>query len=114
MADFPTLSVGPVFPLEEGFVDEVIRTPTEAGYRQQRARFTYRRRWFAPQYRGLTNSDKGSLQTFEGTTLGGGAISFNWTHPQSSTVYGVVLDGPINYHYIDEENWEASFRITQQ
>lgn len=99
MANFPTLSKAPSFPLApDGEIEDVIlRSKAEAGYEQTRPRTTRARRSFGINYKATSNADTTLLRTFEVTTLRNGADSFQWTHPLSGTTYTVRLVGPIKY-----------------
>lgn len=99
MANYPTLSHSPNFPLDpDGEIEDVVlRSPTEAGYEQTRPRTMRTRRTFGLNYKVLGDADVGLLRAFEITTLRNGADSFAWTHPLSGTVYTVRLTAPIKF-----------------
>lgn len=72
------------------FESNTISSPTEAGYRQTRSRFT-RQPWrFALAWEGcpLTPADYALLKTFFGTVNFGAGI-FTWVHPFTGTSYNV-------------------------
>lgn len=93
MADFPTLSIPPIFPIEIEREDNVIRSQSEAGYELTRPRWTRIRKTFTVKYQLLTPADKALLDTFIDTTTCG-AYLFNWTNPADSTVYSVRFAVP--------------------
>ena len=100
MANFPSIED------EQLIINEVSRTDTlrtrfEAGYVQTRARFTRIPKRFELNWSRMSISDFGTLRTFYEDTVIGGAESFNWTHPISSTVYVVRFIG-------DELNFDAN------
>lgn len=64
-----------------------IRSKSEAGYVQTRARYTRMTRRFELQWGHLSAADFATLQTYFEDTAVAGAQSFNWTHPTTSTVY---------------------------
>lgn len=99
MANFPTLSRAPNFPLDpDGSTEDVVlRSPQEAGYEQTRPRTTRARRSFGLNYQALKDADVALLRTFEITTLRNGADSFDWTHPLSAATYTVRLAAPVQY-----------------
>ena len=99
MPAFPTLSIGPTFPLDpDGVIeDAVIRSPMTAGYTQTRPRFTRTRRSFGVNYRDLPDADVETLKTFERTTLRNGSDSFTWVHPTTAVTYTVQLSSPIEF-----------------
>lgn len=94
MADFPVLTMLPEFPLKEDREDNVIRTPFDGGYQHTRQKYSRRRRKYTISYKNLPQTDKDTLVTFFDTTVSGGATSFNWTHPATSTVVVVRFSGP--------------------
>lgn len=99
MANFPTLSRAPSYPLSpDGDLEDVVmRSPQASGYEQTRPRSTRARRSFGLSYKNISDADIAALRTFEITTILNGANSFSWTHPITSTVYTVRLAGPIQY-----------------
>lgn len=99
MANFPTLSRVPSYPLDPDgeLEDVVIRSPQTGGYNQTRPRTTRARRNFGVNYKALKDVDVNLLRTFETTTLRNGADSFTWTHPLSGTTYTVQIIGGIKY-----------------
>jgi hypothetical protein len=113
MANFPTLSKTPVFPLREGLRDMALRSPFEAGYVLARPRFTrIPRVWPEISYYGMTDSDQSTLFTFEQTTVKQ-TDSFNWTHPETSVVYVVRFLGPVDYELVDDDNWRLRFGLEE-
>lgn len=69
-----------------------VNDPSAVGSARRRARFTRALRRFA--YRTIVSSaQKAILETFYDTTLSNGVLSFNWTHPVTSTSYEVVFSG---------------------
>ena len=86
MADFPSIAT-PDTILPDTTRGSTIRSKSEAGYVQTRARYTRMIRLFEMQWGHLSASDFASLQTFFEDTAIAGAQSFNWTHPETSTVY---------------------------
>jgi len=105
MADFPTLSTNPIYPLKEDREDNVIKTPFEGGYQHTRQKYSRRRRKFQISYQNLPQVDVDLLTTFFDTTLSGGATAFNWIHPATSTVVVVRFASPpsINLDYYGDE-----------
>jgi phage-related protein len=91
MANFPSLSVDPdeVAELNPAALDPTIRTPTESGHEITRAAFTRLRREWRVIYSGLTTADKAAIESFL-STVGVGADSFNWTHPEEGGAAKVV------------------------
>ncbi len=113
MANFPTLSIGPVFPLREVPRDASLRSPFEAGYVQARPKFTrIPATWPDITYRNMTATDKSTLETFEKTTVKQ-TDAFSWTHPQTSTVYSVRFSGPVQYDLVRPGIWEFRFSLEE-
>ncbi len=82
MTVFPSLSVGPSFPVEEQIEDATLRSPTEGGYVITRARFTRLRRSWTLKYRHMSQADRDALVQFV-REVGGGADAFSWTVPDT-------------------------------
>lgn len=82
-------SVLPAKPLRVGSISEttpniVVRTQMDAGPAKVRRRFTAGVRPFKLGLN-LNSTELDFFDTFFVTTLQGGALSFNWTHPRSSS-----------------------------
>jgi phage-related protein len=98
MSNFPTLSNPPAFGLSHENEDAVLKSDKEGGYVQTRPRFTRLRKKFSGVvYRNMTDTDQSTLDTFETTTVRGGADSFSWTNPKNSTTYTVRFMKPVKY-----------------
>lgn len=111
--DFPTLTMTPSYPLNESEEDNQIASPTEAGYKITRPRFTRARRKFIITYEFLTPTDKATLETFYRTSCNYGASLFNWTHPESLTVYIVKFAKPISYTATSVECYTAAIELEE-
>jgi len=115
MADFPTLSSAPLISAweEKAAFDPTLRSPFEAGYIQTRPKFTRIPYHWHVAYGDLSDTDKGTLKTFE-NTVKVGSDSFNWTNPTNSTVYSVRFLAPILFRLAaDGEVWSAEFDLEQ-
>lgn len=112
MPNFPTLSRQPSYPLDETYVDDVIKTPTEAGYEQRRPRFTKRKKTFVVRYNILPNADKALIDNFYKDTLKG-ADSFIWTHPLTGTNYTVVFEQPPSFTLVFLGYWNVELRFRE-
>ena len=93
MADFPTLSIPPIYPLKEkwGDDDQTIKSKTESGYIITRSRYTRNRKVFTVNYENITAADKALLDTFL-DTVNGLTDYFTWVHPASGVSYTVRFD----------------------
>ena len=88
MADFPTLSIGPVDPFSEKYSDAGdLVSPVEAGYKITRRQFTRRTKIITARYYPMTSADKATMLTF--IAAQGTVGNFNWTDPITSAVHDV-------------------------
>lgn len=110
MADFPTLSINPSYPIGERREDSVVKTEFDAGYAQRRNKHSRFRYIFNLQYILIPSADKVLLDAFL-VTVNGGADSFNWTHPQSSTVYVVEFQTLPDYQYAAYNYYNCNFSL---
>jgi phage-related protein len=90
MADFPTLTVYPTYPLDEQREDATIRSAFEAGYEHTRPRFTRNRYTWVVKYNMMPSADKTTLEAFV-TTVREGADKFSWTNPVDSAAHTVTF-----------------------
>lgn len=98
MADFPTIACKPQISSWEEQVaqDPTIRNPTSGGYVQTRPAFTRLIDKWHVLYPTLSDTEKGTLRTFE-HTVKVGSDSFNWTNPKTSAAKVVRFLAPIKY-----------------
>lgn len=117
MADFPTLSIYPEFPLKEDREDSIYRSPFEGGYQHTRRKYTRLRRKYNLSYKNLTEADKTLLTTFFDTTVNGGATAFNWTNPATSTVVVVRFSAPpsfgLDYQSVDATRYSTEISLEE-
>lgn len=92
--NFPNI-VKPSFPLEQIIEDGVLRSQFENGMEQTRNRFTRRRVSYVLRWGYMKPADWTTLETFFFTTIAGGALSFNWTHPLSGVTKEYRFTEPI-------------------
>lgn len=114
MPTFPTLSCKPAYPLNPDGTkeDATVKSPYEGGYEQTRPRFTRVRRRWGLKYPKMSAADKQTLESFEGT-VHGGADSFTWTHPVTSTSYTVRFEGTINYSNVHYNKYDVEFVLKE-
>jgi len=114
MAAFPTLTRGPIYPLDPDgdLEDATLRSASEAGYEQTRPKFTRARRSFGLRYK-MPDADVATLRAFELTTLVNGSDSFAWTHPLRATSHTVRLTAPIRYSISSLGLSDVSFTIRE-
>lgn len=79
MADFPTLSRKPSFPIAEKPLDTDSKSSFEGGYEQGRVRYTRNLFEYELDYPYLTAADAVLLKAFR--DLVKSTAIFNWTHP---------------------------------
>ncbi len=113
MANFPTLTVNPVQPLDEGGEENVIRSAMEAGYEKTRSRYTRSRRNWTIRYENVTDTDKAAIATFYDTTVGHGADMFSWTHPTTMEVVTVRFGGRPKYVNAVLNFWNIEFDLKE-
>ena len=106
---FPTLSVEPVYPLEEEREEGVIRSNSEYGklYVRNRHNRSARRIWRV-NYEYLPTTDKESLETLLTNTFCG-AYTMTWTNPQSSTDIVVRFIEIPKFTYVINGYWNCGF-----
>lgn len=112
MSTFPTLSRPPSYPINETYVDDVLRSPTEAGYEITRPRFTKRRKIFTVRYNTLPNADKVLIDNFYRNTVKG-AAHFTWTHPFTNQTYTVVFTKPPTFELTFLDYWNVEFELRE-
>lgn len=108
---FPTLSVNPNFPIEEGIEPSSIKSTFEAGYVLARAKFTRERNNFKLSYSLLSNADKVLLKDHMDSVLD--ITPFNWTHPITSVTYSVRYQTIPAFQYVQYNRWSIGFILEQ-
>ena len=112
MANYPTLTIAPNYPLSEDREDATYRSGMEGGYEYTRPKYTRGRKKFGITYTNMQNTDKDTLEAFV-DTVKGGADSFIWTHPKTSTNYTAQFDKPPKFEYVEYNFWNVSFQLNQ-
>jgi len=116
MANVPTLSVLPQFPIKETILDTVLKTTPEAGPVHTRQRYTNYKRTFVVSYANLSANDMSLLMTHQTTGTSGTAESFSWTHPRTSNVYTVRYAAPFEIstdYYGDTYRGSCEFTLNE-
>ena len=62
-----------------------VKSPDTAGVRQTRSRHKKARKTFRLEWKNMTDADMTALTSFFENTVKGGASSFNWTDPDTTT-----------------------------
>ncbi|GBG57773.1 hypothetical protein SPFL3102_01492 [Sporomusaceae bacterium FL31] len=110
---FPNIKK-PDFPLEESYVDSVIRTAFENGIQQSRTKFTRRpKQWPSIHWERMTDSDHTSLMDFFNGVTDGGSLAFNWTHPYTGNVKEVTFQAPPKEKLTQPNCWEVEISIRE-
>jgi hypothetical protein len=111
---FPTLSRAPVFYAwtEQLHVDPTFASPAEQGCILTRLRATVSYKRWHVQYRGVSGTDKLTVETFQ-TSVGVGANVFYYTCPTDSTRYLVRLASSMSFRLeaVDNSTWQIDFDI---
>ena len=113
MANFPTLSRNPSYPIEEESENMVIKDSSESGYETSRPRFTKRRRTWNVVYNNLPSSDATTIDNFFIGDAGYGSSIFVWTNPANSTSYNVRFVDPPKTSYITSGLCNVTFQLKE-
>ena len=108
---FPNLSVQP-YPIKESRDDSTIRYEFEGGYEHTRARYTRVRKIFTLEYHLLPDADKVLIENHV-NSVSGGADSFDWTHPKTSTVYSVRYSKLPEFEYRVYDYWKTTIILKE-
>ena len=111
--NFPDTIPNPEYPLGEDVEDSVLRSNFEDGTVQTRQKFTRVRTTFSVQWGNLPDEHKQTLENFYKTTVKGGALAFNWTHPQSGQVKTVRFTEPPKFSLKVTKYWDVSASLQE-
>lgn len=111
--NFPDTIPAPEYPLGEELEDNVLRSTFEDGTVQTRQKFTRVRTTFTVSWGNLPDEHKQTLETFFKSTVKGGALPFNWTHPQSNTVKVVRFTEPPKFDLTVLHYWNVSISLQE-
>ena len=105
----------PQEPLAQGYNEQapntVVRSAMEAGPPKLRRRFTAGVRSIECQVR-LTPVQVDTLDAFFGSTVAGGALSFDWKHPRNGTAVTFRFVEPPSYTSLARGTlWQATLRL---
>ena len=96
--------------------DTAISDETEGGYTITRPRHTRKpRRSWVIGYSFIGAADKAAIEAFYDTCLGASRI-FNWTDPESLTLYQVRFKGNLQFSYMGRgatRRWDCDFELQQ-
>ena len=113
MANFPTLTIPPSYPLDEELEDSTIRSSFEDGTLQSRLKYTKNRYTFSINYDMLSAANRDTLMTFVSTTANKGATPFIWTHPRSGSTYTVTFIELPKPSLIMNGYYKVSFKVRE-
>ena len=123
MASFPAVYVHGTLehtPVAENFDDTMAHDPTirslsDGGYVQSRARFTRITRRWSVRFNGISQTNKNTIRDFGDARLAG-SESFTWTNPEDSVAYTVRFFGLVrcvpwaNTNFL---RWDVEFILEQ-
>jgi len=110
MASWP--SIATPSKIKESAIKKVIRTTSEGGYIQARARWTDYKQSFELIWSVLTSTDKATLITFFDTNQG---TTFTWTHPELATTHTCFFsDDQIVFSSLMSGKWSCKVNIIEQ
>lgn len=113
MANYPTLSRNPSYPIEEESENMIIKDSSEAGYETSRPRFTKRRKTWNLVYNALPIADKTSLDNFFIGDAAYGSAIFSWTNPADSASYNVRFSSPPKTSYVTSDLCNITFQLKE-
>ena len=90
--------------------NQVLRTEMDAGPPQTRRRFTASIDKFSVSWV-MTESQVSTLETFFEDTIGGGALSFDWTHPRKDTTVSARFTEPYTMDYLGAGYYKVSANL---
>lgn len=103
----------PSSPLADGFNEQppnlAIRTDMDAGPAKVRRRFTAGVRPMTVMFL-LTKAQVATLDEFYTSTLSGGTIRFDWTHPRTGSAVEFRFTAPPEYR-ADSDLWQVTMSL---
>lgn len=119
MSAFPTLPSGRVIDGKKysyQLLDTTIRQETEGSYTITRPRSTRAlRKLFSCAYTQISDADKGVIEAFVQSMLGG-AMIFDWYNPQEKVIYQVRFKSLPKWEYAgfgSNAMWNCAFELEQ-
>jgi len=116
MATWPTADSFPQTPLmsfnQVTAPNTVLTTDMDAGPPKTRQRSTAG--YYIHDYVfGMTATNLSALLTFYNTTTNGGADSFEWTHPRTSTTEDWVFVNPPSWRQVAPDRYEVNVTLRE-
>lgn len=111
--NFPDTLPAPNYPLGEELEDSTLRSTFEDGTVQTRQKFTRIRTTYTVEWTNLPDTDKSVLQTFYKNDVKGGALAFNWVHPQSGETKLVRFTEPPKFSLTMIKYWQVSISLQE-
>lgn len=111
--DFPVTLPPPNYPLGEELEDSVLRSSFEDGTVQTRQKFTRVRTTYTVEWSNMPDEHKRTLESFFKTDVKGGALAFNWTHPQNGEALTVRFTEPPKFSLTVTKYWTVSITLQE-
>lgn len=96
--------------------DVAMKSEMEGGYVVSRAKHTRKpRKTFNVAYKGISDADRATLDSFY-STVGGGSVIFDWTDPSAGTTWQVRFEGELQFSYAGKGTtklWNVTFKVRQ-
>lgn len=106
----------PQAPLVSGFGEKppetTIRTQMDTGAAKVRQRTTAGARPMDTVFL-MTTAQVATFETFFNTTLSGGSLSFEWTHPRTGTTGTFRIKSTPDYKPVGATHWHVSMQMEQ-
>ncbi len=112
--NFPSLAP-PNSPLEGSIEDHSYKGESDGVTILTRPKLTKMVRVFKPSWDAMSTSDFSSLLNFYQSSTKGGALEFNWTHPNegadANKVFLVRFDGNLEFNLTNLGRYKVKFTI---
>lgn len=110
MANYPTLSIGPVYPLDQAREDNTIKSSAEAGYVLSRPRFTRARRSWTLKYKNMPQAD---VNTLDAAYNSAPSSIISWTHPETAATVNVRFAAPPKFSLTKPGFYDADVTLAE-
>ncbi|PWM78779.1 MAG: hypothetical protein DBY32_04715 [Phascolarctobacterium sp.] len=111
--NFPSTIPAPNYPLGEELEDSTLRSTFEDGTVQTRQKFTRVRTTYSVEWGNMPDEHKQTLESFYKNDVKGGALAFNWTHPQSGVTKNVRFTEPPKMSLSVTKYWSVSISLQE-
>ena len=104
----------PSYVLQQGYgedlPDQVLRTPMEGGTMKSRRRFSARFDQIDIRLI-MSAAQVATFETFYFTTLDGGVVVFDWTHPRKQVAATMQIISKVKISPADGDNYYVNFKV---